>query len=147
MKIAKKTAALFDENIHQQYSFGVLNKIDSKSALIALQKGELNNENIWFLKDNEDNEFALIPSQALNTLNQRMRDLQEERFFIRLEREIAQQMPIDMDDVVVIASEYIESFRKKDGSLPLLNARSIARDLKKQHPNLFFNLQDLLDKR
>ncbi|WP_066386916.1 DUF2603 domain-containing protein [Helicobacter himalayensis] len=147
MKIAKKTATLFDENIHQQYSFGVLNKIDSKNALIALQKGELKNENIWLLRDNEDNEFALIPSQVLNTLNQRMRDLQEERFFIRLEREIAQQMPIDMDDVVVIASEYIESFRKKDGSLPLLNARAIARDLKKQYPNLFFNLQDLLDKR
>ena len=147
MKIAKKTAALFDENVHQQYSFGVLNKIDSTNALIALQKGELNNENIWLLKDNEDNEFALIPSQALNILNQRIRDLQEERFFIRLEREIAQQMPIDMDDVMVIASEYIESFRKKDASLPLLNARSIARDLKKQHPNLFFNLQDLLDKR
>ncbi len=147
MKIAKKTAALFDENIHQQYSFGVLNKIDSKNALIALQKGELKNENIWLLKDNEDNEFVLIPSQVLNTLNQRMRDLQEERFFIRLEREIAQQMPIDMDDVVVIASEYIESLRKKDGSLPLLNARAIARDLKKQYPNLFFNLQDLLDKR
>ena len=107
----------------------------------------MNNENIWLLKDNEDNEFALIPSQALNILNQRIRDLQEERFFIRLEREIAQQMPIDMDDVMVIASEYIESFRKKDASLPLLNARSIARDLKKQHPNLFFNLQDLLDKR
>lgn len=146
MKIAKKTAALFKDNIHQKYAFGTLNKIDSKSALLSLHKGEVSNESIWLLKDDDGNEFAMIPQQILSNLTQTIRHLQDDKFFMNLEREIAAQMPIDMEDAISVALQHIESLRKTDGTLPLLNPAKIARNLRKQYPNLFFNFEEFLAK-
>ena len=63
---------------------------------------------------------------------------------MKLEREIVAQMPIDFDDAMSVAQMYVESHRQSDGSLPALNVTSVVRDIKKQHPNLFFNLDEYI---
>ncbi|RDU68316.1 DUF2603 domain-containing protein [Helicobacter equorum] len=140
-----KNELLLQEDVHQQFGVGYLSKIDDKSALLKLQEGNLNNtKDIWFLQDNENHEFVLMPQGMLNTLLKRIKTIQEEKLFMKLEREIVAQMPIDFDDAMSVAQMYVESHRQSDGSLPALNVTSVVRDIKKQHPNLFFNLDEYI---
>lgn len=144
MKLTKKELLLQDD-IHQQFGMGYLSKIDSQSALLKLQEGSLeNNKDIWFLQDGDNREFVLMPQSMLNKLLGRIKEVQEEKLFMRLEREVAAQMPIDFDDAMSVAKMYLESYRQSDGALPMVNVASVVREVKKQHPNLFFNLDEYI---
>ena len=80
-----KNELLLQEDVHQQFGVGYLSKIDDKSALLKLQEGNLNNtKDIWFLQDNENHEFVLMPQGMLNTLLKRIKTIQEEKLFILL---------------------------------------------------------------
>lgn len=140
MKITKKTAGLLSENIlqHQHYNVGQISNIDEKNALITLQDGSVvEDSNIWFLQNAEGKEIAMIPQQVLSKLLERLKNTQEELVFMALEREVAFALPIDFEDVMSVAKMIVESYRQKDGTLPLLNVAKIVQDVKNRHPNLF----------
>ncbi len=144
MKPTKKELLLQDD-VHQQFGMGYLSKIDNQSALLKLQEGSLeSNKDIWFLQDGDNREFVLMPQNMLNKLLGRIKEVQEEKLLMRLEREVATQMPIDFDDAMSVAKMYLESHRQSDGTLPMVNVASVVREVKKQHPNLFFNLDEYI---
>ena len=52
-------------------------------------------------------------------------------------------MPIDFDDAMVVAKNALESLRLNDGNLPDINTNTLAKDIKKKYPNLFFDIDYL----
>ncbi|PAF52383.1 DUF2603 domain-containing protein [Helicobacter sp. 13S00477-4] len=120
--------------------------IDDTKILLELQKGEFNSQEAWYIKDENDSEYVMIPEAVMKNIVQTIKKAYEDKLIVELERDIATHTPIDFDDVMTVAIKKLESFRKSDGSLPNINTQSFVKQIKKDHPNLFFDLEDYFRK-
>lgn len=127
-------------------NLGVLTHYDENKMLLAMERGGFSKEDLWFLRDEEGEEYVVFPRKLFVRLLSRIRTTQEEKLVMMLEKDIISQMPIDFDDVMAVAKSALESLRLNDGNLPEINTASFAKDLKKKHPNLFFDLEYLRSK-
>lgn len=121
-------------------------KIDEGKILLELQKGDFNPKEVWFIKDGENHEYVMIPQSLLQTITQTIARAQEDKLKVELERDVATHAPIDFDDVMIVAIKRLEAYRKSDGSLPKIDTFSFVSQIKKEYPNLFFNLEDYFGK-
>jgi len=115
-------------------------KISNTQILLNLQKGAFNPDETWFVKDEDDKEFVVIPQNVLKKIVMIMRNAHEEKVCLELARDVSQSTPIDFDDVMAVALNELESRRLSDGSLPNVNTKELVKDLKKSYPNLFFDI-------
>ena len=144
MKTLKDNKEWFDEPLGE--NLGILRRLDSREMLLSMEQGVFSKEDLWFLQDEEGEEYVVFPQKLFIRLLSRIRTTQEEKLLIELEKDIISQMPIDFDDAMVVAKTTLESLRQNDGSLPEINTTLLARDIKKRHPNLFFDINDYLQK-
>ncbi|PAF47601.1 hypothetical protein BKH46_03505 [Helicobacter sp. 12S02634-8] len=121
-------------------------RIDADKILLELQSGEFNTQEAWFLKDEDNQEYIVLPQNLLNSIIQTIKKAYEDKLKVELERDIATQTPIDFDDVLAVAFKRLESYRRSDGSLPRIDTRSFVKQIKKEYPNLFFDLDDYFRK-
>ncbi|PAF47457.1 hypothetical protein BKH41_07720 [Helicobacter sp. 12S02232-10] len=121
-------------------------KIDATKVLLELQKGEFSSQEAWFVKDENNQEYVMIPEALLKNIVQTIRKAYEDKLKVELERDIATHTPIDFEDVMAVAVKKLETFRKSDGSLPRIDTHSFVEQIKKEHPNLFFDLDDYFRK-
>ncbi len=124
-------------------NLGILRKLEDDTMLLAMERGGFSKEDLSFLRDDEGEEYVVFPQKLFVRLLTRIRNIQEEKLIMKLEKDIISQMPIDFDDVMVVAKNILESLRLSDGSLPEINTALLAKDIKKKYPNLFFNLDYL----
>ncbi|WP_276891888.1 DUF2603 domain-containing protein [Helicobacter japonicus] len=124
-------------------NLGILHRLEDNAMLLAMENGGFSKEDLWFLQDDEGEEYVVFPQKLFVRLLSHIKHIQEEKLVMRLEKDIISQMPIDFDDAMVVAKSALESLRLNDGNLPEVNTAILARDIKKKYPNLFFDIDYL----
>lgn len=129
--------------LNEAVTSGNLTKLDKTHFTIQLKEGELNQNRPCFVSDEEGEEYVLLSADILKQLLEGMKKAQEERFAISLERDIANQMPLDFEDVLSVAKAKLQSLNLSVGDI---DSNELIRAIRKEHPNLFFNIDDYLRK-
>ncbi|MCE3047422.1 DUF2603 domain-containing protein [Helicobacter kayseriensis] len=122
---------------------GNLTKIDEKHLSIQLENGNLSLGKPCFVSDENGDEYVLISTNILKRLLEGIKKAQEEKFTISLERDIANQMPLDFEDVMSVAKA---KMRELDLNTEELDSAELIEEIKREHPNLFFNIDEYLRK-
>jgi len=118
---------------------------DENKKILELVEGSWEGKHPWFLIDEQDEYYALIPAKTLGGVFAKLKTTQEENFKLNLEKAILQNMPMDFEDVWVVAIKEIQKLSQKEGArFEGSDLSAIVRQIKEDHPNLFFHLSDLL---
>ena len=130
-------------DLNQHITSGNLKKIDETHLSVELSEGKLSNSKPCFVCDENGEEYVIISSKILKNLLEGMKKAQEERFAISLEKDIANLMPLDFEDVLSVAKNKLIELNLDISQVDTLE---LIKEIKKEHPNLFFNLDDYLRK-
>ncbi|WP_221278987.1 DUF2603 domain-containing protein [Helicobacter gastrocanis] len=146
---SKKTAEAGMQDIYRSLESGQ-NKIQAKQisaqqVLLELEEGSFNAQEAWFVKDEQDQKFVVIPEVLLQHIVRVIQRAYEDKVMVELERDMASLTPIDFADAMAVVFKKLEGLRGKDGSLPKISSLDFVKQIKKQHPNLFFNLPEFLE--
>ncbi|WP_367692342.1 DUF2603 domain-containing protein, partial [Helicobacter pylori] len=120
-----------------------LKKISANEMLLELEKGAFKKNEAYFISDEEDKNYVLVPDNVISLLAENARKAFEARLRAELERDIITQAPIDFEDVREVSLQLLENLRQKDGNLPNINTLNFVKQIKKEHPNLFFNFDNM----
>lgn len=120
------------------------NQISDTQMLLNLESGKFAQDEVWFLKGADEQEYVVMPQSILKKIISIIRDTHEEKLALELARDVSQSAPIDFDDVMAVALRALESKRLQDGSLPHINTKTLVQNLKKEYPNLFFDFSEHL---
>ena len=123
------------------------NTDDPNIKKLHLKKGSWESNNPWLAVDKNDEKkiYAFVPvdilSKALNT----SREVQQENFNLKLEKTIWQNIPIDFEDVRIVAMDEIKKLaaKQKDKTVVSVNLEQLIQKIKSEHPNLFLNIKEL----
>ncbi|MGP1450260.1 MAG: DUF2603 domain-containing protein [Wolinella sp.] len=121
-----------------------LHFLDKKNATLEITKGRISLDEVSFIRSDSGDEYALLSNSALFSLLALIQNSYDERLRLYLEREILQQMPIDFDDVWEVA---MMELRQGNDRLEPIDTKRLIKDIKRRHPNLFFQLGDLLGRK
>lgn len=122
---------------------GVLKKIDETHLSIQINEGTLDQNKPCFVNDESGEEYVLISSAILKRLLEGIKKAKEECFEISLERDIANQMPLDFEDVLSVARAKLEDLGLDSSEV---DSARLIEEIRKEHPNLFFNVDEYLRK-
>ncbi len=126
------------------------NKVQAKrlapnQVLLESKEGTLDAKEAWFVQDEQDQRFVVVPEILLQYIVQVIQRAYEEKIMVELERDMATLTPVDFKDAMAVAFRKLEGMRGSDGSLPKISSLDFVKQLKRQHPNLFFNLAEFLE--
>lgn len=127
----------------QHITSGNLKQLDETHLSVELTEGKLSSSKPCFVCDEGGEEYVIISSKILKNLLEGMKKAQEERFAISLEKDIANLMPLDFEDVLSVAKSKLAELKL---DISQVNTLELIKDIKREHPNLFFNLDDYLRK-
>ncbi len=116
-------------------------QISDTQMLLNLESGKFSQDEVWFMKNKEGQEYIVMPQSILKKVVSIIRDAHEEKLALELARDVSQSAPIDFDDVMAVALRTLESKRLQDGFLPHIDTKTIVQEIKKNHPNLFFDFR------
>ena len=114
--------------------------------LLTLKSGNWENEEPWFVIDKNGKIHTMLSLDTLLHIVKSLRIAQEENFNLKLEKSIWQNVPIDFQDVWVVAMDEIKKQLKnsKDKRSLNIDIDKVVKDIKKKYPNLFLNLDKYL---
>lgn len=126
-----------------------IKKTDDKNIKeLHLKKGDWESNDPWFAVDSDDDKkaYAFIPADTFSQMLDVLRSSQQENFNLKLEKTIWQNIPIDFEDVWVVALEEVRAYaHKEDPKKPVsIDLDKLLKKIKKDHPNLFINLKELI---
>ncbi len=112
---------------------------------LKLISGSWDSEGPWFIVDEKNKIHTVLPVEVTVKLIESLRKAQEENFNLKLEKSIWQNVPIDFEDVWVVAMEEIKKMAKesKEKNILSINVDKLVKKIKKEHPNLFVDMQKL----
>ncbi len=117
-----------------------------EQKILSLKSGHFNAPEPWFVIDEEGKIHTLLSLQSLKNMLERLKNLQKENFELKLEKAIYQQIPIDFNDVWVVAMDEIKKEASKGKNELNINLDSLVARLKEEHPNLFMDMQSFAAK-
>ncbi len=120
-----------------------MGQLDDDRWLLEFVEGGFKNDEAWFIKAPDGEEFVALPQQALNNLLNHLQNHHEEKLLILLRHEIKELMPIDLEDTMVVAIHELDKYKDSSGSLQSLDVKEFARKIKITYPNLFLQLDKL----
>ena len=120
---------------------------DPNIQTLNLEKGSWNSNEPWFVVD-EDNAkkiYAMIPAETFSKVIETLKTVQQESFNLKLEKTIWQNIPVDFEDVWVVAMDKIKTIALESQNKRAINIDldKLIKDVKKEHPNLFLNVKEL----
>ncbi|WP_368411932.1 DUF2603 domain-containing protein [Helicobacter pylori] len=130
-------------SLTNQKNRALLKKISANEMLLELEKGAFKKNEAYFISDEEYKNYVLVPDNVISLLAENARKAFEARLRAELERDIITQAPIDFEDVREVSLQLLENLRQKDGNLPNINTLNFVKQIKKEHPNLFFNFDNM----
>lgn len=119
---------------------------DENKKLLSLKSGHFDAPEPWFIIDEEGKIHTLLSLQSLKNMLEGLKNLQKENFELKLEKAIYQQIPIDFNDVWVVAMDVIKKEASKGKSEFSINLDSLIARVKEEHPNLFMDMQSFAAK-
>ena len=119
---------------------------DSSKKLLTLKSGNWNDKEPWFVIDQDGKIHTMLSLDTLLYIINALRSAQEENFNLKLEKSIWQNVPIDFQDVWVVAMDEVKKQLKnsKDKKSFNIDIDKVVKDIKKKYPNLFLNLDKYL---
>ncbi len=142
-RISKTKSQKLINSLTTQKNRALLKKISANELLLELEKGAFKKNEAYFISDEEDKNYVLVPDNVISLLAENARKAFEARLRAELERDIITQAPIDFEDVREVSLQLLENLRQKDGNLPNINTLNFVKQIKKEHPNLFFNFDNM----
>ncbi|MCF6173905.1 MAG: DUF2603 domain-containing protein [Campylobacteraceae bacterium] len=134
-----------DDNVQYETVIEVENTDNPDVKTLNLKSGTWSGKEPWFVIDENQKLHTMISIDSINKLINNFKQLQQDNFELKLEKTILQHVPIDYQDVWVVAMDEIKKIAIKKGNEKTLNIdlEKLLRKIKKEHPNLFLNLKDL----
>lgn len=119
---------------------------NAEVKMLSLTNGDWQTNEPWFVLDENGEINTLIPMKLVNKIVQNFKDTKEENFNLKLEKTIWQNIPIDFNDVWVVAMDEIKNRALKENKeykIVNVDLEELISNIKKEHPNLFLNMKDL----
>lgn len=129
--------------------FEILPNEQNNEKTLSLKLGSWQNSKPWFGIDEKGKVQILIDLDVFLNVVSMYKDASREIFKLKLERSILERMPTDFNDVWVVCMNEIKKLDSKDENFNLLNLNfdAIVEKVRSEHPNLFVDIKDLIEKR
>ncbi len=116
---------------------------DPNKKTLELVQGSWENRAPWFVVDKDDRVFVLSSIESVLQLIKSLNEAKYENFNLKLEKAILENLPVDFNDVWVVAMSEIQKrlSESKNKNVLDIDIKKLVRDIKKNHPNLFLNLK------
>jgi len=143
-KINKMATELGIENPKEVTVVKLEDTDDPNKKTLELIQGSWDNSAPWFVVTKGDKVYILSSLEAVLHLIKSMQDAKYETFNLKLEKAILENLPVDFNDVWVVAMSEIQSrlSKTKNKNLLDIDIRKLVQDIKRHHPNLFLRLKD-----
>ena len=123
----------------EQTVLEILPSEDENVKMLRLKNGSWESQKEpWLVYDEQQNMHALLSIDTLSKMIEHFKQAEQEALFLKLEKSILQQLPLDFQDVLTVAREEINKSKKKD-----IDFDKLVKKIKKEHPNLFLDINDL----
>jgi len=118
---------------------------DPDKKILELIQGEWDSKAPWFVIGDDNRVYVLSSLESIMELINSLRKTKYENFNLKLEKAILENLPVDFNDVWVVAMQEIQNrlANTQDKQLLDIDIKRLIQDIKKNHPNLFLKLKDL----
>ncbi|QKF64266.1 DUF2603 domain-containing protein [Campylobacter corcagiensis] len=132
---------ILGDDKNEKTIFEIVDSDDKK--MLTLKSGSWNSSEPWFGVDGDQNLHTMVSIKSLTKFIESYRNLARENFDLRLERSIAQHLPIDFGDVWTVCMDEIRRIALENPKSTTLNIdlNEIVSKVKQDHPNLFIDLE------
>ncbi len=142
----KEVSKYINENTDEINTILEISKTDNPDIKkLSLKSGSWSGKEPWYVIDEDQKLHTMISIDSIHKLIDNFKKLQQENFNLKLEKTILQNIPIDFQDVWIVAMDEIKNMANESSELKSLNIdlEKLLKKIKKEHPNLFLNLKDM----
>lgn len=114
--------------------------------LCVLENGSWDGNEPWFIVDEHSKLHTLMSVESLTKLADTLKEVQEENFNLKLEKTLWKYVPVDFGDAWAVAMDEIKTMTTTPPNAKVvnINLNSLVKKIKKKHPNLFLDIEDLI---
>ena len=118
---------------------------DPDKKILELVQGKWDSKAPWFVIGDDNKVYVLSSLESIMELINSLKRTKFENFNLKLEKAILENLPVDFNDVWVVAMQEIQNrlSSSKDKLLLDIDIKKLVKDIKKNHPNLFLKLKDI----
>ncbi|CAM4138819.1 DUF2603 domain-containing protein [Campylobacter armoricus] len=130
---------------HNQTIFH-LTHINEKEKKLSLKNGHELAPEPWFIIDENDEVKTMFSVKTLIEFLQNAKEMQKDNFELKLEKAIYQQIPIDFNDVWIVAMDEIKHQIAKGAKEVNIDLDKLISNIHNKYPNLFIDMKEMMQK-